>query len=79
MSEQPKQNADQAGGEVERDGFTAEELAQQSIYEDSTLMAREMLRGGETDEEAADDKDVAGKAKIENWDQRQVQENKREE
>lgn len=79
MSELQKQDAGNHGSGVEKEGFTAEEIAEQSIYEDETLIAREMLRGGETDEEKADDKDIAGKADIENWDQRQVQENKREE
>lgn len=79
MSEQPKQDSGKSGGETSKDNFTADEIAQQSIYEDSTLVAQQIRRGGETDNEAADDRDAAGKADIKDWDQRQVQENKREE
>lgn len=32
----------------EREGFTAEELGEQSIYDDATDMQRQMLRGDET-------------------------------
>ncbi len=79
MSEQPKQDTGKSGGETSQDNFTADEIAQQSIYEDSTQVAQEIRRGGETDNEAADDRDAVGKADIKDWDQRQVQENKREE
>lgn len=74
MSTLPKQNTDASGDVPEQDNFNAEEIAEQSIYENETEVAQQMRRGGETDDEKADDRDVAGKADIEEWDQRQVQE-----
>lgn len=79
MSEQPKQDTGKTGGETSEDNYTADEIAQESIYEDSTQVAQEIRRGSETNDEAANDRDAAGKADIKDWDQRQVQENKREE
>jgi hypothetical protein len=72
MSELPKQNADQSSGNPQQDNFDAEEIAEQSIYENETQVAQQIRRGGETDDEKADDRDVVGKADIEEWDQRQI-------
>lgn len=45
-----KQDADEdkAPENVERDGFTAEELGEASIYDAATEMAQQMRRGDET-------------------------------
>lgn len=44
---------------VEREGFTAEELGEASAYTDSTEMAQQMRRGDETKGDP-DDRDVVG-------------------
>jgi hypothetical protein len=76
MDETKKQDAGKSGGETTREGFSADEIGQQSAYEDSTEVAQQMRRGGEENKEKADDQDAAGKADISEWDQRQVTENK---
>lgn len=56
-----KQNADRDRGaqQIERDGFTAEELGEQSSYDDETEIARRMRRGDESKGDP-DERDVAG-------------------
>lgn len=56
-----KQNAerDDAAQQVERDGYTAEEIGEQSSYEDETETARRMRRGDETKGDP-DERDIAG-------------------
>jgi hypothetical protein len=76
MDELRKQDAGKSGGETTREGFKADELAEQSAYTDSTEAAQQMRRGDADDKETADDRDAAGKADISEWDQRQVRENK---
>ena len=76
MDELRKQDAGKSGGETSREGFNADEIAEQSAYTDSTEAAQQMRRGGEENKEIADDQDAAGKADISEWDQRQVTENK---
>jgi len=44
---------------VERDGFTAEELGEASAYNDTTEMAQQMRRGDETEGDP-NDRDVVG-------------------
>ena len=44
---------------VERDGFTAEELGEASAYNDSTEMAQQMRRGDETEGDP-NERDVVG-------------------
>ena len=76
MDELRQQEAGKSGSETTREGFNADELAEQSAYTDSTEAAQQMRRGGEENKEKADDRDAAGKADISEWDQRQVTENK---
>ena len=76
MDELRKQDSGKSGGETTREGFNADEIAEQSAYTDSTEAAQQMRRGGEEDKEKADNQDAAGKADISVWDQRQVTENK---
>ena len=61
-----KQNADRdrAAGQVERDGFTAEELGEQSSYDDETEIARRMRRRDESKGDP-DERDAAGAVKSE--------------
>ncbi len=64
MQDQPnkeKQGADEdnAPKNVERDGFTAEELGEASAYTDSTEIAQQMRRGDETKPDP-NDRDVVG-------------------
>ena len=56
-----KQSADKdaAPGQVQQDGFTAEELGQASIYDDQTTIAQQMRRGDESKREP-DGRDVVG-------------------
>lgn len=56
-----KQNADRdrAAQQIERNGFTAEELGEQSSYDDETEIARRMRRGDESKGDP-DERDVAG-------------------
>lgn len=76
MDELRKQDAGKSGSETTREGFNADELAEQSAYTDSTEAAQQMRRGGEEDKEKADDRDAVGKSDISEWDQRQVTETK---
>lgn len=71
MEDLKKQDAN-VSTETTQDNFTADELAEQSSYDDSTQIAQEMRRGDEQNKETADDKDAAGSSKLEDWDQRQV-------
>lgn len=59
-----KQNADRdrEAQQIERNGFTAEEIGEQSAYEDETETARRMRRGDETKGDP-DERDVAGAVK----------------
>lgn len=56
-----KQNADrdEADQQVNRDGFTAEEIGEQSAYDDETEAARRLRRGDESKGDP-DERDVAG-------------------
>ncbi|MDQ4119961.1 MAG: hypothetical protein M3209_00655 [Acidobacteriota bacterium] len=74
MEELRKQDSGKSGGETSREGFNADEIAEQSSYTDSTEAAQQMRRGGEEDKERANDLDAAGKADIAEWDQQQVRE-----
>ena len=61
-----KQNAvrDRKAQQVERNGFTAEELGEQSSYDDGTDIARRMRRGDESKGDP-DERDTAGAVKSE--------------
>ncbi|HYP50681.1 MAG TPA: hypothetical protein VEQ34_07050 [Pyrinomonadaceae bacterium] len=76
MDELRKQDAGKSGAETSREGFNADEIAEQSTYTDSTEVAQQMRRGDAEDKETADDRDAVGKADISEWDQRQVTEQK---
>lgn len=76
MDELRKQDAGKSGSQTSREGFNADEIAEQSAYEDSTEVAQQMRRGNAEDKETADDRDAVGKADISEWDQRQVTEQK---
>lgn len=52
---------------VEKDGFTAAELGEASIYNDSTEMAQQMRRGDETESDP-NDRDVVGASNAANDD-----------
>jgi hypothetical protein len=58
---QQKQEADKDKDpeNVERDGFTAEELGEASSYDSTTEMAQEMRRGDESEGDP-DERDVVG-------------------
>lgn len=47
MTNEQKQDADQSGGTVQ-EGFSSDELGQQSSYDDATTMQRQIQRGDET-------------------------------
>lgn len=73
MSELQKQDAGNSGAkETERENFSAEEIAQESAYQDSTEVAQQMRRGGEQSKEKADARDAAGSSEFKDWDQRQI-------
>ena len=64
MQEQPNQDKQDADEDrdpqnVEKDGFTAEELGEASAYDSTTEMAQMMRRGDESRPDA-DDRDVVG-------------------
>jgi hypothetical protein len=72
MQEEPnkrKQEADEDNDpkNVERDGFSAEELGAASAYTDSTEMAQQMRRGDETESDP-NDRDVVGASNASNDD-----------
>jgi len=52
---------------VEREGFTAEELGEASSYNDTTEIAQQMRRGDETKGDP-DDRDVVGATTAANYD-----------
>lgn len=47
---------------VKRDGFSAEEIAEEATNKEPDEVTREMNRGDETDKSEADDRDIAGGA-----------------
>ena len=61
-----KQNADRdrEAQQVKRNGFTAEELGEQSSYDDGTEIGRRMRRGDESKGDP-DERDTAGAVKSE--------------
>jgi hypothetical protein len=59
MDKLNKQNSEHASGNPERDNFNADEIGEQSIYEDTTEAAQQMRRGDETQGDA-DERDVVG-------------------
>lgn len=59
IKKETKQNSDKTSGNPECDGFDAEELGQQSIYEEETEIAQRIRRGDKGKEEG-DELDVAG-------------------
>ena len=63
-SNEQKQNADRdrKAQQVERNGFTAEEIGEESSYEDETETAQRMRRGDETKGDP-DERDVVGAVK----------------
>lgn len=73
MDKLPKQDAGKSGGETAQDDFSAEEIAQESAYQDSTEIAQQMRRGDEESKDQADERDEVGSSKLLDWDQRQVQ------
>lgn len=76
MDEASKQDTGKSGSETSREGFSADEIGEQSAYNDSTDAAQMMRRGDAEHKETADDRDAVGKADISEWDQRQVREDK---
>jgi hypothetical protein len=56
---QQKQSGDADTTDTERDGFTAEELGQASIYDDPTQIAQQMRRGDESQGDP-NDRDAVG-------------------
>ena len=54
-----KQNADRHAPKTERDGFTAEEIGEQALYENGTETSQRMRRGLETEGDA-DARDYVG-------------------
>ena len=56
---------------VERDGFTAEELGEASAYNDSTEIAQQMRRGDETKGDP-NDRDIVGATNAANDDRKSV-------
>jgi hypothetical protein len=59
MINEPEKKQKQTGDDVTRDGFSAEELAEQASYDDETEIARRMRRGDESKGDP-DERDVAG-------------------
>ncbi len=46
MEKLPKQDAGKSGGGTTRENYNADEIAQQSSYQDSTEVAQQMREGG---------------------------------
>ncbi len=61
---QQKQGGDKDASQTEREGFSAEELGQASIYDDQTTIAQQMRRGDESKGDA-DKRDAVGAANAE--------------
>lgn len=64
MNEQ-KQGGDKESTQTAREQYSAEEVGQASIYDDSTTVAQQMRRGNEGGENA-DDRDAVGATPVEN-------------
>ncbi|MEJ7616367.1 MAG: hypothetical protein WKF30_05215 [Pyrinomonadaceae bacterium] len=60
-----KQSGDQDATQTAREGFTAEELGQASIYDDSTQIAQQMRRGDESQGDP-NERDVVGATDVKN-------------
>ncbi|MEJ7711730.1 MAG: hypothetical protein WKF84_18155 [Pyrinomonadaceae bacterium] len=60
---QQKQSGDKDATQTEREGFSAEELGQASIYDDQTTIAQQMRRGDESKGDA-DERDTVGAANV---------------
>lgn len=65
IKKETKQNSDKSSGNPESDGFNAEELGEQSIYEDETEIAQRIRRGNKGKEEG-DELDIVGSVESEN-------------
>lgn len=59
MQNERKQETDKEAENPERAGLTADELGEQSIYDGTTVMQSQMLRGDETKGDP-NDRDLAG-------------------
>lgn len=54
-----KQNSDKSSGNPKKDGFSAEELGEESIYEEETEIAQRIRRENK-DKEEGDEADIVG-------------------
>ncbi|MEP6924708.1 MAG: hypothetical protein ABI954_09605 [Pyrinomonadaceae bacterium] len=61
MENLQKQDANKSGSETTRENFSAEEIAQQASYDDSTQIAQQMRRGDESKGDP-DERDEVGTA-----------------
>lgn len=62
---QQKQSGDRDATQTAREGFTAEELGEASIYDDQTQIAQQMRRGDESEGDP-DARDVVGATSVQN-------------